>query len=85
MRQIPIHPNVYGASGISTGTFAAQADPGSMWATLGSYAPTPVECLVALGVISVGVLVFMVLSNKLVAGDAKGVAEETPRLATESE
>jgi molybdopterin-containing oxidoreductase family membrane subunit len=63
-----IHPNVSGAYGISTGTFAAQADPANMWALTGSYAPTPVECLVALGVVSVGVLIFMVLSNKLVAG-----------------
>ena len=64
-----IHPNIYGAYGITTGTHAAQADPANMWAMLGSYAPTPVECMVALGVISVGVLIFMVLCNKLVAGD----------------
>ena len=62
-----IHPNIYGASGITTGTFDAQADPANMWALLGSYAPTPIECVIALGVISVGVLIFMVLSNKLVA------------------
>jgi len=80
-----IHPNVYGASGISTGTFAAQQDPGSMWMTLGAYAPTPIELLVALGVISVGVLIFMVLSNKLVAGEAKPSAEGSAALASESE
>ena len=65
-----IHPNVYGGAGITTGTHAAQADPGSMWALLGSYAPTIPEIFVALGVVSVGVLIFMVLSNKLVAGKA---------------
>ena len=61
-----IHPNVYGATGISTGTFGAQADPANMWALTGSYAPTLIECMVALGVIAVGVLIFMVLSNKLI-------------------
>ena len=73
-----IHPNVYGASGITAGTFNAQADPANMWALTGSYAPTVPECLVALGVISVGVLIFMVLSNKLVAesGDVTAEAAE---------
>ena len=66
-----IHPNVYGGPGIPSGTFAAQSDPASMWMTTGTYAPTVPECLVALGVISVGVLIFMVLSNKLVAESSK--------------
>ena len=66
-----IHPNVFGGPGITAGTFAAQEDPANMWMTLGSFAPTVPECLVTLGVISVGVLIFMVLSNKLVAGDGE--------------
>jgi len=64
-----IHPNVFGGPGITAGTFAAQENPANMWMTLGSFAPTVPECLVTLGVISVGVLIFMVLSNKLVAGE----------------
>ncbi len=63
-----IHPNIYGGPGITAGTFAAQADPANMWMATGSFAPTVPEVLVTLGVISVGVLIFMVLSNKLVAG-----------------
>uniref|UniRef100_UPI0013EC9D62 NrfD/PsrC family molybdoenzyme membrane anchor subunit n=1 Tax=Adlercreutzia sp. ZJ176 TaxID=2709407 RepID=UPI0013EC9D62 len=63
-----VHPNVYGGPGVSSGTLAAQQDPAAMWTLLGSYAPTPVEVLVVVGVVSVGALVFMVLSNKLVAG-----------------
>ena len=63
-----ITPNVYGAAGITTGTAAAQSDPAAMWAATGSYAPTVPEVLIVVGVISVGVLIFMVLSNKLVAG-----------------
>ncbi len=66
-----IHPNVFGGPGITAGTFAAQEDPANMWMTLGSFAPTVPECLVTLGVIAVGVLIFMVLSNKLVASDAE--------------
>ena len=63
-----IHPNVIGGSGITTGTAAAQADPSALWATTGSYAPTIPEVLIALGVISVGVLIFMVLSNTFMGG-----------------
>ncbi len=64
-----IHPNVFGGAGITAGTFAAQSDTSNMWMTLGSFTPTPIECLVALGVISVGVLIFMVLSNLLLANN----------------
>ncbi len=70
-----IHPNIYGASGITSGTFAAQQSPADMWMLLGSYAPTVVEILVAIGVVSVGVLVFMVLSNKLIAGEGVSSAD----------
>ena len=65
-----VHPNVYGGAGITTGTAAAQADPAAMWATTGSYAPTVPEVLIVVGVISVGVLAFMVLSNKLLGDEA---------------
>ena len=71
-----VNPNIYGASGITAGTSTAQADPGSMWMLTGSYAPTVPELLIILGVISVGVLIFMVLSNKLVAGDSPEAAAE---------
>ena len=36
-----------------------------MWGAFGSYAPTVPELLVALGVVSVGVLAFMILCQKL--------------------
>ena len=70
-----IHPNVYGGNGITTGTAAAQVDSSAMWATTGSYAPTLPEALIVVGVISVGVLAFMVLSNKLL-GDAAEADDE---------
>ena len=66
-----VNPNIYGASGITTGTFSAQNDPASMWALTGSYAPTVIEVLVLAGVISVGVLIFMALSNELIAKEGR--------------
>ena len=80
-----IHPNVYGGAGITTGTAAAQADPSAMWATTGSYMPTVPEVLIIVGVISVGVLAFMVLSNKLLGADeAERGAEAASPEATQA-
>ncbi|WP_165170222.1 NrfD/PsrC family molybdoenzyme membrane anchor subunit [Adlercreutzia sp. ZJ242] len=79
-----VHPNVYGGPGVTSGTFAAQQDPAAMWMLLGSYAPTPVEVLVAVGVVSAGALVFMVLSNRLVAGVSAGRASGAGRAASAS-
>jgi molybdopterin-containing oxidoreductase family membrane subunit len=59
---------VYGAGGVTTGTAAAQSDPTAMWSLTGSYAPTVPEVLIVIGVISLGVLGFMVLSNMLLGG-----------------
>ena len=64
-----IHPNIYGGAGITTGTQAAQTDPSAMWTTLGSYAPTVPEIVIFIGVVSLGIMAFMVLSKKFVATD----------------
>lgn len=61
-----ITPNIAGAPGISLGTAAAQADVSNMWALAGSYAPTPLEIVIVLGVISVGLLAFILLVEALV-------------------
>ena len=61
-----IHPNIYGAPGITSGTALAQTDASATWMTLGSYAPTLPEVVIAVGVISLGILAFMVLSKKFV-------------------
>ena len=58
-------PNVFGGPGVPLGTFAAQEGGLGMWGAFGSYAPTVPELLVALGVVSVGVLAFMILCQKL--------------------
>ena len=55
--------NVSGA--ITTGTKAAQAGGTGMWATMGSYAPTLPEVCIALGVIALGVCLFLFLAKKL--------------------
>ena len=49
-----------------------------MWATTGSYMPTVPEVLIVVGVISVGALAFMVLSNKLLGGEAASEASADP-------
>ena len=63
-----VTPNVYGAPGIAGGSAAAR-EGGDIWGLIGTYAPTLPEALIAIGVISLGVLAFMVLCNKLIAGE----------------
>ncbi|WP_080799199.1 NrfD/PsrC family molybdoenzyme membrane anchor subunit [Arabiibacter massiliensis] len=60
--------NVAGAPGVSLGTTAAQQGGTGMWAMLGTYAPTWVEIVVAVGVVSLGALAFIVLARRLLVG-----------------
>jgi molybdopterin-containing oxidoreductase family membrane subunit len=61
-----ITPNVYGGAGITLGNANVVAgNGGSIWTDLGIYAPTAVEIVIALAVVSLGALAFIVLSNKL--------------------
>ncbi|WP_412842369.1 NrfD/PsrC family molybdoenzyme membrane anchor subunit [Eggerthella guodeyinii] len=61
-----VHPNVYGAPGISSGSSAGvHAGATDIWSTLGVYAPTWVEIVVVVGVVSLGALAFLVLASKL--------------------
>lgn len=70
-----IHPNIYGGAGVTLGTAQAQADPAAMWAATGSYAPTAPEVLIVIGVISLGALAFVVMTNKLlVENDSQEVS-----------
>ena len=55
-----------GAVGVAAGSMAST----SSWFAPAKALAEP-ECLVTLGVIAVGALIFMVLSNKLVASDAE--------------
>lgn len=69
-------PNVYGAPGIISGSSAsAQASGMDVWATLGTYAPTWVELVVVVGVVSLGVLAFLVMAKKLIPAQGAVSAE----------
>lgn len=77
-------PNIEGAPGIALGTFAAQEGGLGMWSVYGLYAPTIPEILIAIGVISVGSIIFMAIAQKtMFSGDVavKGGATE---IATDS-
>ena len=60
-----VTPNISGADGITLGTAAAQQPFANIWTLGGTYLPTVPEVFVALGVICLGCLIFMVLSEKL--------------------
>lgn len=61
-------PNVMGAPGIISGSSAAATATGfDVWAVTSSYAPTPIELVIVVGVISLGALAFMVLMSKFTA------------------
>jgi len=62
-------PNIYGADGISLGTVSAQQGGVGMWALTGGYAPTVPEVIITIGVISLGALAFLILIDRLVAGN----------------
>ena len=58
--------NVMGAPGVISGSSAAAHASGmDVWTVASSYAPTWVEVVVVIGVVSLGALAFLVLSNKL--------------------
>ena len=67
-----IVPNVDGANGITLGTLAAQQGGVDMWALGGSYAPTWTEVVIVAGAAALGVLAFILLSRKLLAGAKVG-------------
>lgn len=58
-----IEPNVQGAPGVTVGNANLIPDGATAYALAGSYAPTPVEVLVALGVISLAALAFVAIAR----------------------
>ena len=64
-----VEPNIASAPGIPLGTTAAQQGGLGMWSTVGTYLPSPIEVGVAIGVISLGILAFIVLSRRLLASN----------------
>ncbi|WP_449315802.1 NrfD/PsrC family molybdoenzyme membrane anchor subunit [Rubneribacter sp.] len=82
-----VHPNVYGGNGITLGTKAAQQGGEGMWSMLGSYAPTPFEVIIVIGVAALGVLAFMVLCKALLpkwqSGCTQGEANDVASVVSE--
>lgn len=67
-----ITPNVYGGNGITLGNANVIAgNGGSIWADLGVYAPTAIEVVIAVAVVSLGVLGFIVLTSKLMGREER--------------
>lgn len=62
--------NVAGAPGVISGSSAAAHAAGTdAWALASAYAPTWVEIVVVIGVVSLGALTFMLLCKKLLPGN----------------
>ena len=75
--------NVAGAPGARLAPRRPTQGGSSMWALTGTYAPTWVEIVVVIGVVSLGALAFLVLAQKLLPGraaprDAEAAAVERP-------
>lgn len=73
-------PNVAGAPGIALGTFAAQEGGAGMWSLVGFYAPTLPEIMIAIGVVSVGAIIFWAIAQKMLF--AKGEAQPVSSAGT---
>lgn len=73
-----IHPSIYGAPGIVSGSSdAVHATGTEIWALTGAYAPTWVEIVVVVGVISLGMLAFMFLSRQLLAKASQASVDDS--------
>ncbi len=74
-------PNLEGAPGIALGTFAAQEGGTAMWSVYGTYAPTFPEIMIAIGVVSVGAIIFWAIAQRLML--AKVPAAPVPAASQE--
>lgn len=70
-----VTPNVYGALGVSSGTLEAQSDPTHMWQLVGTYAPTAIEIMIVVGVLSLVGLAFVLLSKRFIPSGSAQVHE----------
>lgn len=59
-----ITPDVEGANGVTLGNVNVVNDHGSMWTLDGFYYPTLVEVVIVIGVVALGVIAFMALTDK---------------------
>lgn len=69
-----IHPHVEGAPGITLGKFIPSEAPNvfpDFWTTHGQYAPTLIEIMIIVGMIAFGILLFIILSRKILLAQSK--------------
>ena len=85
-----IHPHVEGAPGITLGSYTPSESPNvfpSFWTLHGQYAPTLIELMVVVGMISFGALLFIYLSRKILMGkqteskQSDSIQFEAPKVA----
>lgn len=82
--------NVAGAPGVISGSTEAIRSTGTAaWSLNGLYAPQPIEVVIAVGVIALGGLAFLVLSQKLlkssqVQADATRTAKASSQAAAKA-
>ena len=85
-----IHPHVEGAPGITLGSYTPSESPNvfpNFWTLHGQYAPTLVELMVVVGMISFGALLFIYLSRKILMGkqteskQSDSIQYEAPKVA----
>lgn len=63
-----IHPNISAGQGITLGYAQTSEDPSffqNIWANIGTYSPTFIELLISIGLISFGVLMYIILAKKI--------------------
>lgn len=61
-------PNVDGSPGVTLGYYTPSTEPNiytSFWGRIGQYAPTMIELMIVVGMLSLGVLLFVVLARKI--------------------
>jgi molybdopterin-containing oxidoreductase family membrane subunit len=74
--------NIEGAPGVAYGRSALGGT--DMWELAGTYMPTWVEGVVALGIVALAVLLFVLLSQKVIATDAQPVLSSTATVERDS-
>jgi len=63
-----LYPHVEGSPGVTLGSYNPSSDPNvytSFWGRIGQYTPTMIELLVVIGILSLGVILFIVLARKI--------------------
>ena len=80
-----IYPHVEGAPGITLGSYTSSESPNvfpNFWTLHGQYAPTLIELMIVVGMISFGTLLFIFLSRKILMNQQEN-SEQTDSIQFE--